>query len=94
MAAAPDTVTMKEAARLLGISNAKIWRLVKDGALPAHQNPLDRREKLIRREDVERLHAQAPARRRFVSDGSDMSPVDVPASRIKEWVRETWSRAR
>jgi excisionase family DNA binding protein len=83
---------MKEAAHILGVSNAKIWRLVKAGELSAYQNPLDRREKLIRREDLERLRTQVKPRRHFVSDGSDTDPVDVPAKRIKDWVRETWHR--
>jgi hypothetical protein len=58
------------------------------------QKPLDRREKLIRREDLERLCAQVKTRRHFVSDGSDTDPVDVPANRVKDWVRETWPRHR
>jgi excisionase family DNA binding protein len=83
---------MKEAARILGVSNAKMWRLVKGGELPAHPNPLDRREKLVRREDLERLRARSGAHPRFVSDGSDTDPVEIPASRIKDWVREAWQR--
>jgi excisionase family DNA binding protein len=84
-----DTVTMKEAAQLLGVSNAKLWRMVRDGVLLAYQNPLDRREKLIRRADIDHLRAEGRPPRRFVSDGVDTAPVDIPASRIKDWVRET-----
>ena len=39
----------------LGVSKNKIWNLVKDGVLPAIPNPLDRREKLVKREDVDKL---------------------------------------
>jgi excisionase family DNA binding protein len=81
---------MAEAARMLGVSHTKLWRLVRDGTLSAQENPLDRRVKLIRREDVERLKGQGEPRRRFHSDGIDADPVDVPSTRIKDWVRDSW----
>jgi predicted DNA-binding transcriptional regulator AlpA len=42
-------VTMKEAQELLGVSNQKMWRLVRDGVLEAIKSPLDQRVKLIAR---------------------------------------------
>ncbi len=83
---------MREAARILGVSNAKIWRLVRDGVLATSQNPLDRREKLIRRDDLERLGKSFGSHPGFRSDGCDTDPVNVPARHIKEWVRATWHR--
>jgi excisionase family DNA binding protein len=88
MALSPDTVKMREAAQIQGVSNAKIRRLIRDGVLPAHRNPLDRREELIRRDDLEQLRDQSRRPRRFVSDGIVTAPVDFPASRIKDWMRE------
>lgn len=90
MVTSSDRVTLAEAARLLGVSHSKVWRLVRDGRLVAHRNPLDQREKLVRREDVERLRSHSATAPRFISDGADDDPVEVPASRIKDWVRETW----
>lgn len=42
-----DAVTMTEAARQLNVSIVKIRHLVREGVLPARENPLDKREKLI-----------------------------------------------
>jgi len=50
-----ELMRMSEAAQLLGVSNAKMWRLVRDGILEAETNPLDRRVKLVNRVDVEKL---------------------------------------
>lgn len=50
-----EYVTMTEAQELLGVSRFKIWQLVKEGKLPAYQSELDRRQKLIRRSDIEAL---------------------------------------
>jgi excisionase family DNA binding protein len=49
---ADDYVTMTEAQEMLGVSRFKIWQLVKEGKLQAYQSELDRRQKLIRRQDV------------------------------------------
>jgi excisionase family DNA binding protein len=59
-----DVLTITETARRLGVSRHKVWTLVKDGTLPARQNPLDRREKLVPLDAVEELAARgkAPAR--------------------------------
>lgn len=85
-----DRINMREAAAFLGVSHAKMWQLVRDGTLPAQVNPLDRRQKLIRVADLERLKGDNRIRR-FVSDGSDTARVDIPSDRIKDWVRATWS---
>jgi excisionase family DNA binding protein len=52
-----QTLTLNEAARRLGVSRHKVWLLVRDGTLPARQNPLDKREKLIPVSAVEELAA-------------------------------------
>jgi len=58
-----DYVTMKEAQRLLGVSNQKMWRLVRDGVLEAIRSPLDGRVKLIRRSDLDKLLELRPPSR-------------------------------
>ena len=40
---------------LLGVSRTKVWRLVKEGQLGAVVNPLDKREKLFSKSQVESL---------------------------------------
>ena len=55
-----EFVTMGEAQAILGVSKFKMWQLVRDGQLTAYQAPLDRRQKLIRREDLEALCRPAP----------------------------------
>lgn len=81
---------MSEAAHLLGVSHTTMWRLVRDGVMPAYPDPLDRRSKLVRRADLDRLLTRSGAPRRFHSDGIDTDPVDIPSDRIKGWVRATW----
>jgi excisionase family DNA binding protein len=85
-----ETVTMREAAERLGVSNTKIWRLVKDGVLPVQRNPLDGRQKLVRVADLERLADQTQVRRRFVSDGIVNVPDAPRAAEIEDYLREHW----
>jgi ACT domain-containing protein len=49
------TVSTTEAIQLVGVSRATFWRLVKRYNITTFQDVLDRRVKLIRREDVQRL---------------------------------------
>jgi len=52
---ADDYVTMTEAQEILGVSRFKIWQLVREGKLETFQSDLDRRQKLIRRRDLDSL---------------------------------------
>lgn len=54
-----DTMTVKEAQELLGVSKAKMARLIAAGTLHAATDPLDSRYKLIPRAEVEALKAQS-----------------------------------
>src|SRR5437763_1161187 len=51
----PAFVSVNEAAEMLGVNRRTVWRLISTGDLPALEDPLDKRAKLIRREDVQRL---------------------------------------
>jgi excisionase family DNA binding protein len=55
-------LTLAEARRRLGISHTKIWMLVKQGVLTAYEDPRDRRVKLVRVEDIDRLSQPRPMR--------------------------------
>jgi excisionase family DNA binding protein len=50
-----DLITAAEARVLLGVSRVKIAQLLKRGDLRCYSNPLDGREKLISRAEVEAL---------------------------------------
>jgi hypothetical protein len=54
-------ITLSEAARLLEVSRAKMSVLVSSGALQTIDDPLDRRVKLVRREDVVALRVRPKA---------------------------------
>jgi len=49
------TVSTTEAINMVGVSRATFWRLVKRYNIPTIEDVLDRRVKLIRREDVTKL---------------------------------------
>lgn len=53
------TVSTSEAIKLVGVSRATFWRLVKRYQITTFEDVLDRRVKLIKREDVDRLLAFA-----------------------------------
>jgi excisionase family DNA binding protein len=53
-----DFMTLTAAAEALGVSRFKISRLIRDGELQAFVSPLDRRQRLVRRSDVEALKQQ------------------------------------
>lgn len=55
---AEDFMTLSEAAESLGVSRFKMSRLVRDGALSAFVSPLDKRQRLVRRLEVEGLKRQ------------------------------------
>lgn len=57
--ASNDTMTVTEAMRALGVSKAKIARMIADGELHAEPDPLDKRFKLILRTEVEALKARS-----------------------------------
>lgn len=50
-----DTLNLGEAAEFLGVSERKMWQMVKAGEIKSLLNPLDKREKLFRRKDLVRL---------------------------------------
>ena len=51
-----------EARKLLGCTRDVLARLIREGLLPTVSDPLDRRVKLVKRADVERLIASSTQR--------------------------------
>jgi excisionase family DNA binding protein len=56
-----EYVTLGEATEVLGVSRFKVWQLVREGVLPTFVSPLDRRQKLVRREDLDQLRHPVPS---------------------------------
>lgn len=71
------TVSTAEAIGLVGVSRATFWRLVKRYNIPTFQDVLDRRVKLIRRDDVNKLLSLA----RSVRNGELPSETKTPKRR-------------
>ncbi len=51
----PELILMKDAMEWLGVSKHTIARIVKDYKIPVYLNPLDKRERRVAREDIERI---------------------------------------
>ncbi len=69
----PKTVSTTEAIKIVGVSRATFWRLVKRYKIATFHDVLDRRVKLIRKEDVDRLLAFA----RSVRNGESQPTVEA-----------------
>lgn len=67
------TVSTTEAIKLVGVSRATFWRLVKRHQIATFQDVLDRRVKLIKKEDVHRLLSLA----RSVRNGEIPSTLEA-----------------
>lgn len=50
-----DYMTVTEAREMLGVTRSKMTSWIHDGVLPTVEDPFDKRVKLVRREDVDRL---------------------------------------
>ncbi len=48
----PEKLTVTQARRLLKVSSAKMTQLLRQNLIRHHRNPIDMREKLIRRSDL------------------------------------------
>lgn len=48
----PEKLTVTQARRLLKVSSSKMTQLLRQNLIRHHRNPIDMREKLIRRSDL------------------------------------------
>jgi excisionase family DNA binding protein len=55
-----EFLDVEQAAELLGVTRFTISRLIRAGELTAYVSPLNRRKKLLRRNDVEALRQPVP----------------------------------
>jgi hypothetical protein len=85
-----EKVTMREAASILGVSPVKLWQLVKEGTIPVHANPLDRRQKLVNVADLEKLKAGRRVQVRPQTAGLYDGPVTVHSDELEEYMEAHW----
>ena len=57
-----ENITVEEARKELGVSKVTMARLIKEGVFKVEPNPLDRRGKLIKRQDIEKLKKTYPVK--------------------------------
>ncbi len=55
-----EYLTLGQAAEYSRVSRVTIWRMVKEGRLPAYQDPRDRRVKLVKREELDEALRPVP----------------------------------
>ena len=53
-----EYLTLTQAAEYLRVSRMKVWQLVKNGVLPATTSHLDKRLKLVRKSDLDKLNSE------------------------------------
>lgn len=54
----PEMLTLGEAVAYVGISRATLWRMIQRGELHTKVNVLDRRQRLVPKEELDRLLAE------------------------------------
>lgn len=80
--AEPELIPLKHAREILGVSHTTMARLVKEGHFTIYQNPLDRRQKLVDMQEVQKFATPLPA----INGGGEAQPAEHPRPRD---VRET-----
>jgi len=55
-----EFLTMQEAQEYLGVSRTKLWTLVKEGVVATFSDPLDKRRRLVRKDDIAVLKLPQP----------------------------------
>lgn len=95
------TVTVGEAARMLGTTKERIARLIAKGVLTSQPSRLDRRRTLIPRAEVEGILREEtyrpPAKTgtrypqpRPRTAGLYTGPVEIPSDEVEEYLRNQW----
>lgn len=94
-------MTVGQAADYLGVSRTKVWKLIGEGILSPVTNPLDKRQKLVPAEQIERLaqmrgtRTSSQSRRpRFHSDGTANNPEAPRSDELEEYLRGRWQVQR
>lgn len=86
-----EYITVAEARDILGVSDPKIARIIREGKLAAEENPVDKRSKIIRRAEVLALATKIPPRlrrSRSRSQSSTAAPGKPPGAETPDTTRE------
>ncbi len=75
---------------MLGVSHAKIWKLVRDGVLAAESTPLDTHEKLVRVADLEALKGERSVTRRPWPRTIGAADLGVQSDEAEGWLEANW----
>lgn len=59
-----EYLNVRAAARYLGVSPTTLYKLINAGRLPSFQSEVNKRERLVRRADLDRLNTPRPLRGR------------------------------
>lgn len=54
-------LTLADAAKFLGVSERKMWKLSKEGTVSFRQDPLDKRKKLYKLSELKKLKGASAA---------------------------------
>jgi len=85
-----QSVPMREAAAILGVSHATIWKLVRDGVLAAEYNPLDTREGLVCVADLDTLKVERSVFCRPWPRTIGAADLGVQSEEIEGWLEANW----
>jgi len=64
-----EYLTLNEAAELMNVSRATLWRRMRQGELQTYQSAQDRRVRLVKRSEVEELMRPRPIMHTPVDEG-------------------------
>lgn len=64
-----EYLTLNEAAELMNVSRATLWRRMREGELQTYQSAQDRRVRLVKRSEVEELMRPRPIMHTPVDEG-------------------------
>jgi len=85
-----ERVPTWDAAAMLGVSHATIWKMIRDGVLAAESNPLDTRETLVRVADLDALKAESYVTRRPWPRTIGAADLGVQSDGIEGWLEANW----
>ena len=88
-----DKMTIREVAQYLGISRTTVWNMIKKGELPATQNPVDKRERLVPVAAVEQLKERGRGkepRRPIPRTFGMVADPTLQSTELEDYMRDHW----
>lgn len=85
-----ERVPTWDAAAMLGVSHATIWKMVRDGVLMAESDPIDPRETLVRIADLDALKVERSVFCRPWPRTIGAADLGVQSEEIEGWLEANW----